>query len=175
VRWFAWPPSRGHSSVPESRPAGAGRLESRTADASPADDCAAFLAGNLAEYRIAHDQIVSTWEWMNLLAHGAEDDLRREVTGDDHHQSLVRSTAPGDGWQAARCFLASELLNLVERRGSLRDVQRSALMPLELELARNLQAARWRPHEWVLAAESVLTAWRNGARSPISRESRLPP
>jgi hypothetical protein len=58
---------------------------------------------------------VSAWEWMNLLAHGAEDDLRREVTGDDH-QSLVRATAPGDGWQAARSYLAAELLNLVDRR-----------------------------------------------------------
>jgi hypothetical protein len=103
------------------------------------------------------------------------DDLRAEMTGVDQQQSPLRSTAPADGWQAARSYLASELLNLVERCGSLRELQRSALVPLELELACSSQATRWRPHEWVLTVESVLTAWRKGTQDPIYRESRLPP
>ena|SRR5665213_2507536 len=150
-------------------------LKPTTAEASTADHCVAFLAGNLAEYGITHSQIVSTWEWTNLLAHGAEGDLRREATGDDPRQSLVRGSAPEDGWLAARSYLASELLDLVGGRGSFCAVQRSALVPLELELACNPQAARWRPHEWVFAVEQVLTAWRTGSRFPISRGSHLPP
>jgi hypothetical protein len=111
---------------------------------------------------------------MNLLAHGEVDDLRFQVTGLEQHRSPLRSATPGDGWQAARSYLASEILDLVGRYGSLRELQRSALMPLELGLARNPQATRWRPHEWVLAVEPVLAAWRKGSRYPGCRESHLP-
>jgi len=137
VRWFTWPPRRGRSTATDSSPAEVGRLEPTTAEASTADDRVVSLAGNLAEYHITHSQIVATWEWMNLLAHGAEVDLRREATGDNPHQSLVRGSAPEDGRLAARSNLASELLDLVGCRVSFSAVRRSALVPLELELACN--------------------------------------
>ncbi len=175
MRWFAWPPRRGQSPVAESGPTRTGRPESATADPAPADDCAAFLTGNLAEYRIAHNQIVSTWEWTNLLAHGDLGALRSEGTGAEEHRSPLRTSAPADGWQAARSYLASEILDLVERSDSLGELQRSALVPLELELACSPQATRWQPHEWVLTVEPVLSAWRKGARHPMYGEPGLPP
>lgn len=171
MHWSAWLPRPGRP----TDPADVGRPERCSVDASPADDCLAFLAGALAEYRMDHDQIVSTWEWMNLLAHGAEDDLRGEVTRDDEVQSSMSTPARGNGWTAARSYLASELLDLVERSGSLIDVQRSALVPLELEMACDPRVTGWRPHEWVRVVDSVLSSWRSGTRYSICRRSHLRP
>jgi hypothetical protein len=41
---------------------------------------------------------------------------------------------PVGGWLHACCYLAGELLALAERRGSLAELQATALVPLELEL-----------------------------------------
>ena len=171
MHWSAWLPRPGRP----TDPADVGRPERCSVDASPADDCLAFLAGALAEYRMDHDQIVSTWEWMNLLAHGAEDDLRGEVTRDDEVQSSMSTPARGNGWTAAVpiwlpnfwIWLSAPVLSI--------HVQRSALVPLELEMACDPRVTGWRPHEWVRVVDSVLSSWRSGTRYSICRRSHLRP
>lgn len=172
--WFAWPPRRDRLSDPEPPPTKAERPGPGSVNGALSDDCAAFLLGTLAEYRVAHNQIVCAWEWMNLLAHGEVEDLRSEVAGVEQHRSPLPS-ATGAGWRTARSYLASELLDLIERGTSLRELQQQTLVPLELELACDPQATRWRPHQWVLTVESALGASRKATRPPIDRGSRLPP
>lgn len=133
-------------------------------------DCEAFMTGHLAEYREAHNQYVASWEWTNLLAHGSEDDLRDELAA-DHRRGRHDEDTPNGRWRVGRADLASRLLSMADSRRPLNETQRLVLIPLELELAANDHAARWRPQQWVAVVESVL----KGRRAALPRSARQAP
>jgi hypothetical protein len=93
-----------------------------------ADECEAFLSGHYAQYLNDDGRPVPEWAWLNVLAHGSEDDIRAFATGGPRLRDAT--------WHHALAFLAQEVLNEAARRGgTVSDLQRSTLVPLELELA----------------------------------------
>lgn len=167
MRLFNWLPRRKSSSL----------LIAKTVDrplggSYSSDDCAAFLLGRLAEYRIEHGERASTWEWTNLLAHGSEDDLQGELEGSPC-QSVFGRVDPADGWRAARSYLAAELLSLTGSAHDLSSLQSAVLVPLELDLAGDPSAVGWGPDQWVVVVESALRQYRR-ANQESGRRTRGP-
>jgi hypothetical protein len=103
-------------------------------------ECEAFLAGRYVELCESRGEHVPTWAWINLLAHGTEDQLRETMEHD-----------PCNGpWSQARGFLAGELLGLMDAdRLSLSAFQRHVLVPLELDTISSSSAVGWRPSQFV--------------------------
>ena len=84
----------------------------------------AFLAGSYVELCESRGKAVPVWAWMNLLAHGTEDQLRAVTV--QHHGGL---------WHRARRLVAIELVDLIAAgRVSLSEFQREVLVPLELDV-----------------------------------------
>lgn len=138
------------------------------------DDCAAFLTGTLAEYRLEHGQMVLPWEWTNLLAHGDEAALHGELAGSREQPGPPDRRDRVATWRAARSYLVAELLSLAATCGPLADLQRSLLIPLELELAERRDTICWRPNEWLLAVEGVLSERRRRTLHLFPRPPRTP-
>ncbi len=103
--------------VPEEGP---GPLDPGLFGTSSADDCEAFLAGGLVEYRMDHHQLVSVSDWTNLLAHGTEANLMDEV---------ANCPRPGtrklgkEEWREARWYLAATLLHRVKDQEALERIR----------------------------------------------------
>ncbi len=88
-------------------------------------ECAMFLAGEYAGYLESEGRPVPAWAWVNRLAHGTEGDLRTLAGGPK------RDGSPGG--MISR--IASHVLDLLESDDvSLPDLQRRALIPLEMAL-----------------------------------------
>jgi hypothetical protein len=66
-----------------------------------------------------------------------------------------------DEWRLARSHLAARVLELAETDAPLEDVQRSVLVPLELELASRAEVAWWGPGQLVASVEAALS-WHCG-------------
>ena len=95
-------------------------------------ECEAYLAGHYAQYLREAKRLIPTWAWLNVLAHGSEDDVAALAAG----EPCRRGSTDAPVWQQAVAFLAQEVLNQVAARGRpLADLQRSTLVPLEFELA----------------------------------------
>jgi len=95
------------------------------------DECEAFVSGRYLQYLNGDRRSVPEWAWLNVLAHGGEGDIRALAVGRPPRSSLHDAT-----WRCALVFLAREVLSEVTRRGgTLLDLQRSILVPLELEFA----------------------------------------
>lgn len=104
------------------------------------EECEAFLAGTYVELCEARGEAVPVWAWMNLLAHGTEDQLRG---------GIVQHASGAGPWRHARGFLAGELLDRVDTAQlSLPEFQATVLVPLELEMACS-GAMRWQPRQLV--------------------------
>ena len=129
--------------------------------------CEAFLLGRLLEHVEEHAAPMPVWVWTNLLAHGTEDELRLE-------RAAVRertTTSRGD-WREARSYLASEVLDLAATYGPLAEVQRAALVPLELELAARADVVDWSARQWVGAVQASLSGYRHARRRAAIRAGR---
>jgi len=126
------------------------RRNARSAADDVAAECEAFLAGRYLEYVKDRGHPIPLWAWTNPLAHAPEAQLRTMIS--------MREDAmgPAGGWHRACCYLAGELLDLAERRGSLAELQATALVPLELELITRRELACWRPGAWVATVMAVL-------------------
>ena len=143
----------------------------RTELATSIEDCAAFLTGTLAEYRILHGQTVLPWEWTNLLAHGDMAALRYISAGCWDEPTPPIDEGPVAAWQAARALLCADLLDLAQVSGhSLSDLQQSVVVPFELELAECPEAHAWGPEEWLVAADGVFTAYRRRTLHPFTHQ-----
>lgn len=110
-----------------------------------------FLAGRLVEHDEFNGQPVPVWAWTNLLAHGSEQDLRAISDAPQLRRSRTEKQ-----WQKARSYLANEVLLSAESNGTLSRVQKSVLVPLELDLASRSDVSRWSPALWVKAVERAL-------------------
>ncbi|HUZ09653.1 MAG TPA: hypothetical protein VMU76_05735 [Acidimicrobiales bacterium] len=137
-------------------------------DSELVGDCEAFLAGYLAERKGAAAS-VPVWAWTNLLAHGAEEDLRS-----DRETSPTRRVGSCGEWHDARSYLAAELLDLADTYGPLDEVQRAVMVPLELELASSDEVARWGPRQLVANVLAALGTHRRACRRAVTREGRPP-
>jgi hypothetical protein len=99
-----------------------------------ARDCEAVVTGRFADLLFDRGDRVPVWAWSNLLAHGTESELRREV-------KRRRSVDP---WRRVRGTLAARLLEGVDAgRIALAEFQRETLVPLELELMSRTTETGW--------------------------------
>lgn len=124
----------------------------RRAGRELAADAEAFVNGRLIERADFLGVAVPVWEWTNLLAHGTEADLMAESKG---AWSRWDSTIAIQ-WRRARSYLASEVLQYAELYGSLAEVQKTVLVPLELRLACDPEVVSWKPSRWALEVETAL-------------------
>jgi len=95
-------------------------------------ECEAFLCGHYAQYLRNENRPVPVWAWLNVLAHGSEEDITAVAASDPPRRTSSNTAV----WNQALAFLAQELMSQATVRGRpLADLQRSTLVPLELELA----------------------------------------
>ena len=114
---------------------------------SPAGDlatkCEAFLAGNYVELLDQLGQRVPSSAWLNPLAHGDADRLATLAAG--RWDQLSLEYLP---WERAVIFLAGDVLDTMGRLGcDLVDLQRSLLVPLELELLSRREGTPFEPRQ----------------------------
>ena len=107
-------------------------LEATTpAEREFSDACESFLHGAYADHLRSIGRPIPAWTWLNVLAHGTETQVRAIThtpplaTGDCQAAEKLRQ---------ALVFLAGEVLDHAERIGGLGVLQRSVLIPLELQL-----------------------------------------
>jgi hypothetical protein len=104
----------------------------RSLAAELTDECNALLAGRYADYLHEQGHLAAPWVWMNALAHASQEELTEVAAGPPTRTSDRPGTVE---WRRAIAFLAEEVLERARSTGtSLADLQRSALVPLELEL-----------------------------------------
>lgn len=126
-----------------------------------AGDCEAYMAGRLAERAARRGEPLVPALWLNLLAHGSEDDLTTCA-------SLLRPLRGwGIGrddqatWCAARAYLAGVVLESARRCCSLVELQGEVLVPLEADLAGNRATRTWLPRQLADAVETALDVHRS--------------
>lgn len=111
-----------------------------TSDSWIVEQCAAFLDGSYRELLMCRHQPIPAWTWINVLAHGDEEEVRRRaaepVGADDCDAYLAR--------------LARHTLVKMRTEGvTLREVQHAILIPLELALIVSIGSAT--PEETTLS------------------------
>ena len=90
-----------------------------------AAECESFLSGAYVERCDSRGEPVPVWAWMNVLAHGTEEELR----------ALVANRPVDDEGHQALAYVAGELVDLAEDGYfDLETYQREVLMPLELDM-----------------------------------------
>jgi len=145
---------------PLSRRRSAPSRRQRREERTLVGECEAFMAGHLAERAARRGAPLVPALWLNLLAHGSEDDL---VTC----ASLLRPLRGwGVGrddeatWYAARAYLAGVVLESARRCCSLVELQAEVLIPLEADLAGNRTTRTWLPRQLVGAVETAIDVHR---------------
>jgi hypothetical protein len=128
-----------------------GWVEARRMGAALVSESAAYLGGTYAETCASQGKDVPRWAWTNLLAHGSVEDLRRQA------QALDRGLLHTRAWLAARAYLATEVLDLVDRGAPLLALQHDVLVPLELGLMARA-VVELSVLDWVLRVRAVLAA-----------------
>jgi hypothetical protein len=92
-----------------------------------AESCVDVLDGRVAERLERRRQPIPPWAWMNLLAHGTEDEIRQAAVG-----PLALT-----GWRRARAVVASAIVDLLDQgTWTLPELQRTVLVPFELHVIR---------------------------------------
>ena len=99
-------------------------------------ECESLLAGRYADYLCSHGRWAPPWTWVNALAHRSTSELTALAGGEGRPRT---DDTPGtDRWRQAVAFLAEDVLSQMQRSGiSLDQLQRTRLIPLELELCRH--------------------------------------
>lgn len=131
------------------------RRDDRAATAPHSDESVlsreaeAFLSGQLVQ--TWHDQwvMVPAWGWMTVLAHGGMGEIAALGDAGTYWSPSERV------WGPAMSFLAGEVLSRAGTLEGLQDLQRTALVPLELEMLRTEGGTTVEPSELV---RRVLTA-----------------
>ncbi|HTX63455.1 MAG TPA: hypothetical protein VMD28_07425 [Acidimicrobiales bacterium] len=122
-------------------------------------ECEAFLVGSYVELLDGRAEPVPVWAWTNVLAHGSREDIDRAAMGAQGGWTSSRR------WRSARAFVAGELQDALSRGVSLTDVQRDALVPLELELVSLRGVWAWTPQQWLEAVRAALRSYRSSNRT----------
>jgi len=125
-------------------------------------ECEAFLSGEYAQGLRDGDRDVPAWAWLNALAHGNDRQLAALASEEPRHEP---ASTPADAWQSAMALLAREVqCRVAEGRQTLAELQRRALVPLELDFA---SRRSWRPTPamFVGAVRSALHQHRSSHRT----------
>lgn len=96
-----------------------------TSDSWIVEQCSAFLNGTYRELLERRRQVVPAWAWVNALAHGDEEEVRRcaaAPVGQDDCESYVARLA------------RHTLVKMRSENLTLKEVQDTILVPLELAL-----------------------------------------
>jgi hypothetical protein len=94
------------------------------------EECEAFLDGSWIEHEAARGGPAPSWAWVAVLAHSDAERLTRLACDDRVHVPADRRP-----WWDAVAFLAGEILDTARGLSwSPEQLQRAALIPLELEL-----------------------------------------
>lgn len=119
----------------------------------------AFLFGRLAEELEAAHEPIPGWAWLNMLAQGSPRQLRAMAGG-----ALLRQFEAAEAWERGLCFLAREILALVdEHRCTVEDLQRQVLVPLELEMTGDPGWVETGPGLFVMRVVAALAHYRGRA------------
>lgn len=121
-------------------------------------ECEAFCLGHFAEHTSEASHAVPVWAWTNLLAHGTEEELRREEAECADRRGGARD------WRGARAYLVTEVLEVLGRGGSLQELQCQVLKPLELELSGHRSVDWWTPRRWVTTVRAALGVYEHSRR-----------
>lgn len=132
-------PFRRHRNPPvEERPKPRPRLPPPPAEPAPVlpdgaaavgDEVEAFLQGRLVDYFVARSRPVPAWTVLNKVAHATADELAA-LAGGPGKDPTAEPDEPR--WRSERRALAAQLLEDAPTPQQLADVQRKALVPLEL-------------------------------------------
>jgi hypothetical protein len=118
-------------------------------------ECEAFFSGRSAQYLDNQNRPIPAWAWLNLLVHGSEGDIAVLAAGETEP---IRPTSATSVWRQALAFLAQELLNQATRQGRpLAELQRSTLVPIDLELAGPRAPTSMKPAALVTSVLRALT------------------
>ena len=96
------------------------------------DECEAYLHGAYVEYLAHRTRTVPPWVRINPLAHAS----RCELVALAQPSTRVSGTEANDAWDDVVAFLAEEILRAARGPEELTELQRTVLVPLELDLAR---------------------------------------
>jgi len=95
--------------------------------------CEAYLGGWYLEYLAAAEKPIPAWTWLNVIAHC--DHERLEALASTQVQArLAAARARVDEWQLVLTVIARAVLEDAPDEASLRAMQASILVPLELRL-----------------------------------------
>lgn len=134
-----------------------GRTSARTGLTQELD---AYLSGHIVEHLRTQERPVPTWAWLNLLAHGTEQEILAE-------HSKVGAHGEATPWQDARSYLAGEVLAVLDADPvGLANVQESVLVPVELALIDRGTTPGPSLAELVSAVLSGLEAYRQVLKLP---------
>ena len=112
-------------------------------------ECDAFLGGRSAEMIEAAGLAPPPWAWMNLLAHGTEEQLREAAS--EIHRTV--------GWRVPRAYVAGEMLQAIDQgRTTLRQLQWDVLVPLELDVLACPNAIAWTPGQLAVGLLPLIPA-----------------
>jgi len=117
--------------------------------------CEALIEGRYVEQLEAWGRPVPPWAWMNLLAHGPAEALRK-ATIDRSGRRFRRAEL----WHQARSYLAGEILDAAPHLGTLHAMQAEILIPLELELMLRRRSGVRAPGQWVTWVTSAIDGHR---------------
>jgi hypothetical protein len=113
---------------------GGSEMSTNAAGAAIALECEDFLAGRYAELLSALGRPLVPWACLNQAAHAGIDAIRK-----------VAANLPDDAeltaWEDVRAVVATIVVAAVETSADLAELQRSVLVPLELELLANPPAS----------------------------------
>ena len=116
---------------------------------------AAFSSGRYADYLVGQGQLAPAWAWVNTVARGSTLLVA----------SLAMADVPGEApeelrcWYRARKAMAQVVMEqLTQRRIPLAELQRRALVGLELELAATADASPRGPVETTCLVVDALVA-----------------
>ncbi len=101
-------------------------------------ECEALLGGRIVDLLRAEGRPAPAWAWVNALAHGTREELATWAAEDPTPEPGGVSEATA--WRMLMSFLADDLLTRADSGpATLADLQRSRLIPLELDLLRGLE------------------------------------
>jgi hypothetical protein len=120
----------------------------------PRSDYECFLAGDYVRFLEQHDRPVPGWAWLNVLAHGTDEQITELASRPLKPQPGVEP--PGSLGDAV-AYLAGVILAAARTRAhTLAYLQRSALIPLELTLASDPERQSLTPADLVAAVTQAL-------------------
>jgi hypothetical protein len=127
---------------------------------NPISELEALLGGTYVEHLERRGCPVPSWAWINLLAHGSDDDLRSAA------RARPRPFLNVNLWRHARSYLAGEVLGAADRTGSLAVLQAVVLVPRELADLATPSSRRIRPGQWATGVLAAVEDYQRVTRRP---------